>query len=199
MEPTWNLGYGGTGHLGEAFEHSEAYWRISNCGVRNNNKTLLYSFAELWVTSLTNGIHIWISNCPQKYCLHHLRGHRNVTCVLGRTIHVLPYSFTARFPNHLRKWLQEKNKPLMVVVAQSFLMAAIIAFPVKIAQFVGKPDKGNSIHLKMGKPIFSWLIVGILFSTGCTPLAQMTNSHLHCKKTWREGDLYSVYLSYCTE
>ncbi len=91
----------------------------------------------------------------KKCCLHHLRGHRNVTCVLWKTIHVPPHSFTACFPNHLRKWLQEKNKPLMVVVAQSFPMAAIIAFPVQIAPFVKNPDKGKIIHLKMGKPIFS--------------------------------------------
>lgn len=120
-------------------------------------------------------------------------------CVLGRTIHVTPHSFTAHFPNHLRKWLQEKNKPLMVVVAQSFPMAAIIAFPVQIVQFVGEPDKGSRIHLKMGKPIFSWLTVGILFSTGCTPLAQMTNFHLHCEKIWGGKDLYSARLSHHNE
>lgn len=32
----------------------------------------------------------------------------------------------------------KKHKPLLVVVAQSFPMVAIIAFPVQIAQFVGK-------------------------------------------------------------
>lgn len=122
----------------------------------------------------------------------------NVTCIL-RTIHVPPHSFTACFPNHLRKWLQEKNKPLMVVVAQSFPIVAIIAFPVQIAQFVERPDKGSSIHLEMGKPIFAWLIVGILFSTGCTPLAEMTNFHLHCERIWGEGDLYRVFLSHHTE
>lgn len=71
-------------------------------------------------------------------------------------------------------------------------MAAIIAFPVQITRFGGKPDKGNSIRLKMGKPIFSWLIVAILFSTGCTRLAQTTNLHLHCEETW---DLHSVHVS----
>lgn len=59
------------------------------------------------------------------------RGHWNVTCVLRRTVPVPPYSFSTHFPNHLRKWLQEKNKPLMVVVARSFPIAAIIAFPVQ--------------------------------------------------------------------
>lgn len=56
----------------------------------------------------------------------------------------------------------------------------------------GKPDKGSRIHLRKEKPIFSWLIVGILFSTGCTPLAQMTNFHLYCSKIWGEGDLHTV-------
>jgi len=55
----------------------------------------------------------------------------------------------------LRKWFQEKNKPLMAVVVQCFPVVAVIAFPVQIAQFVGKPDKESTIHLKMGEPIFS--------------------------------------------
>lgn len=123
----------------------------------------------------------------------------NVTCVLCITIHVPAHSFTAHFPNHLRKWLQEINKPLMVVVAESFPMTAIIAFPVQIAQFWGERDKGNCIHLRTGRPIFSRLIVGILFSTGCAPLTQMTNFRFHCEEPREDGDLCSAYLSHHIE
>lgn len=203
METTRSLSSGVPGHFKEACEYSEACWRIftdlipsavSRSTTKHCYLVLLNSESLLWLKQYRFQ---WV--IAQKRRLHRLRGHRNVTCVLGKTIHMLPHSFTARFPNHLRKWLQEKNKPLMVVVLQSFAMAAVIAFPVQIAHFVEEPDKGSSIHLKMGKPIFSWLIVGILFSTGCTPLAQMTNFHLHCEKTWGDRDSYGVYLSQHTE
>lgn len=92
----------------------------------------------------------------------------------------------------------KKNKPLVLVVVQSFPMASVIAFPVQIAQFAGRPDKGSSIHRRMGEHIFSWLILGILFSNGCSPLAQMTNFHLHCEKTWGDRDTYCVYIFHTT-
>lgn len=83
---------------------------ISNCtkppSVRNNKKQQFCSKCDSLLRLKHYRFELVIA---QKCCLH-LRGHRNVTCVLGRTIHVPPYSFTARFPNHLRKWLQEKKQ-----------------------------------------------------------------------------------------
>lgn len=66
----------------------------------------------------------------------------------------LPIHYSS-LPQSLEKMVAGKKQTTHGCSGTSFPMAAIIAFPVQIAQFVGEPDKGNSIHLKMGKPIFS--------------------------------------------
>lgn len=77
-----------------------------------------------------------------------------MTCIL-RTIHMPPYSFTARFPNHLRKWFEhkktKKTKTLMVVVAAFYNGFCNCISCANRSVFVGKPDKESTIHLKMGK------------------------------------------------
>lgn len=61
--------------------------RQQTCSSKCTKKHVLYAF--------------YILHHP----LHHLVG---VMCIL-RTIHMPPYSFTAHFPNHLRKWFEDKK------------------------------------------------------------------------------------------
>lgn len=67
IEPTWNLGYSGLGHLSEAFEHLEAYWRIlsnlfptaPSLGVREGKKRTQQNTgsAKVWVSALCKALY----------------------------------------------------------------------------------------------------------------------------------------------
>lgn len=73
----------------------------------------------------------------KKSCLHDLTGHK-IWRVFWELFMCLLIHLQLASPITWENGCRKKNKPLLVVVAQSFPMVAIIAFPVQIAQFVGK-------------------------------------------------------------
>lgn len=165
------------------------------------NNTPLYHFAVLGVISLTKATRIWVGNCSWNVAFAILRVMEMWHVYSENYSYAFPFNYKPASPITWENGYRKKTNHFMVVVATSFAVDAIIAFPVKIIQFAGGGgggrgnNKESSIHLKMGKSVFSRLIVGILFSTGCTPLVQMTNFHTNGEANLR-GRRFAQHMSF---